>query len=173
MKIYFNELQGETGKELSINEREAQAKKELVKSLLLRDPYDREVGFITQISAYYELASIRFQESICMRIESQLFKALKEELFDELEGGLQITDEKVHERCVQLLAEDSERKVHRVKLEEQKAALLAGRKCLLDLDRKCHDRSESHTANGTSVNCFDSFGNGSAYVNGDTEMGCA
>ncbi|KAF2192948.1 P-loop containing nucleoside triphosphate hydrolase protein, partial [Zopfia rhizophila CBS 207.26] len=175
MNIYFDELQGETGKELSTKEREAQAMKEPVKSLLSRDPYDREVDVIAQVRAYYELASIRFQESICMRIESQLFNTLGTDLFDELKGGLQITDEKgeFHERCVQLLAEDPEREVRRVKLEGRKAALLAGQKCLLDLDQKYHDRSTPHTANGTFMSGFDTFGNGSAYAHEDTEMDCA
>ena len=62
------------------------------KFALENDPYTQEVHVVAQVRAYYELASMRFYDAICLPIEAELFEELSENLFDHLYDGLRITD---------------------------------------------------------------------------------
>jgi hypothetical protein len=90
--IYFEIMEKNTGKVVAEPKQKEDAKKEPLKSKIANDPYSREVDVIAEVRAYYQLSSIRFHESICMRLESQLFKALSDKTFEvHLREGLQIT----------------------------------------------------------------------------------
>ncbi|KAF2728408.1 P-loop containing nucleoside triphosphate hydrolase protein [Polyplosphaeria fusca] len=127
------------------------AKKEHLKSTLTNDPYAQEVEVIAKIHSYYDCASIRFHEAICMRIESKLFRRLSENLLPELKEALELTDDKVYQRCVQLLAEDSGRETRRRDLVQQREVLLAGQKLLDNLDEKYKDEGSFALFNGGTV----------------------
>lgn len=71
----------------------AELDKPHMQAALAKDPYSQEIEVIAQIRSYYELASIRFHDSICMRVESKLFRQLSENLLTELKEGLRLTDE--------------------------------------------------------------------------------
>ncbi|KAF2472329.1 P-loop containing nucleoside triphosphate hydrolase protein [Lindgomyces ingoldianus] len=167
---YFELLEAQTGKELSKTDQENQGKKEPLRALLAQDPYSQEVEVLAQVRAYYELASIRFHESICMRVEAQLFRRLSKDLFEHLKNDLDITGEDVHERCVQLLADDPKREARRQELEQNKATLLAGRQCLNLLYEKYADASPLNLSNGINMNGDGVGANGdSVGANGDVD----
>jgi hypothetical protein len=91
LRIYFDELDANTGKTTTPAERENKAKKdEHIKSLINQEPYAVELGVVAKITSYYQLASRRFHDSICMRIESKFFDWLKNHLLDGLSQGLDI-----------------------------------------------------------------------------------
>lgn len=180
--IYFKLLKEHNGKDISPKEREAQAKKDPLKTKLAEDPYAQEVLVIAQVRSYYELASIRFREAICMRIESRLFKTLSDDLLKELKDGLDIVDENgmflpllakdntnktaAHKRCVQLLADDPQREARRQELERKKADLLAGQKCLDNLFNK-YKNDAIFNPNGNELYMHDV---GNPGEDGDQEM---
>ncbi|KAF2870258.1 P-loop containing nucleoside triphosphate hydrolase protein [Massariosphaeria phaeospora] len=137
--IYFKLLEARNGKALLQKERNKELDREPLKSLLATDPYEKEVQVIAQVRAYYELAVLRFHESICMRVESQLFKQLSDNLAEQLRDELRINDHNVHSRCVELLAEDAGREAKRQQLERDKANLLAGQMIVEDLKAKYKD----------------------------------
>jgi hypothetical protein len=64
----------------------------------------------------------------------------------------------VYERCVHLLAEDTEREARRRNLEDQKSRLLAGRKRLDALAEKYQRGVSPSTANGLSAQASGSLG---------------
>jgi hypothetical protein len=148
-QIYFAELEEKTGREVSARDQETQAKKEPLKSLLGKEPYERELDAIANIRAYYELAAIRFNEVICMRIESQLFRPIGELLRGQLQARLQLLGDgnTVQNRCVELLAEDSEREERRRELEDQKARLIAGQDRLIALKERFRHAAPSMETN--------------------------
>jgi hypothetical protein len=91
-RVWQDMKQEELGRDLKPVEK-TEADREPTRALLAKDPYEQEVGVVAQVRAYYELAAIRFHDSICMRVESKLFRALGESLLTELKEGLQLTDE--------------------------------------------------------------------------------
>jgi hypothetical protein len=94
-KIYFNELEQATGKNLSGNEKNLKIQKDqALRSKLTHEPYAKEVDFVAKVASYYNIASHRLHDNICMRIESKFFKFLRSKLYEELASGLEIWGEK-------------------------------------------------------------------------------
>ena len=91
VKRYFEEMSQETQREYSDNDRQSQLKKDaLLRQYLEKEPYERELDVVAQVSAYYRMASKRFHDSICMRIESTMFRRLRKDLNEELVSQLAI-----------------------------------------------------------------------------------
>jgi hypothetical protein len=61
-------------------------------ALINAEPYTIEIELIADITTYYEIAARRFHDAVCMRIESKFFKQLREELRNELDGRLGLSD---------------------------------------------------------------------------------
>ncbi|EMC99704.1 hypothetical protein BAUCODRAFT_119274 [Baudoinia panamericana UAMH 10762] len=82
------------------------------------DEYNRELGAIARLLAYYDLASARMLDTIAVHLEFGLINSLPGRLRDGLRTELRITEE---QHCLQLLAEDPARERVRLSLlEEQK-----------------------------------------------------
>jgi hypothetical protein len=79
------------------DQRRTLAKKEPHKSILAaamdKEPYSQEVDVIAQIRAYYELARVRFHDTICMRVEAHLFAQFSENLLHHLLDDLGLDDQ--------------------------------------------------------------------------------
>ncbi|KAF2201925.1 P-loop containing nucleoside triphosphate hydrolase protein [Delitschia confertaspora ATCC 74209] len=150
MKMYFKGMEETTGKQLSQIERERHVRKdEALKKLLNAEPYEREIDVMATICAYYDMASGRLHDAICMRVESKIFKTLRVSLQEELSSGLEIYGENAHDKCIELLAEDVGRERVRQFLEERKSKLLEGEKLLNELNEKYKGEDSSSTT-GTS-----------------------
>jgi hypothetical protein len=91
--LYFTMLEQQTHKAVSQNDRESQAKKDPIKTIIENDPYREVLSVIAQVRAYYVVASYRFRMGIAMRVESQLFKGLRDTLWTKLNDGLGLGDE--------------------------------------------------------------------------------
>jgi hypothetical protein len=151
MKQYFDELDAATGKTTTKNERELRAQKDKqIHSILSKEPYAVELGVVAKITSYYTIASRRFHDSVCMRIESKFFDMLKTSLMSELTTGLETGGERGkwnllvdihyganqhtgHSNCVRLLAENTVRGARRRELLRAKESLLKGQQLLDDL----------------------------------------
>lgn len=140
-------------------------------TLLKDEPYPRELDTMISVRSYYQAASVRLHDSICMRIHSKLFTALRDTLQEELTSGLEIYGEEctsrfeetteqptdsysTHDKCVQLLAEDAQREQRRRGLEDRKAKLLEGERLLNELKEK-YDGEEGGPATTPDVDMLD------------------
>jgi hypothetical protein len=87
-KVYWDLLD----ESMDADQREISAKKEPHKSILAatkdKELYSKEVDVIAQVRAYYELARIRFHDTICMRVEAHLFNQFSNDLFSHLSDDL-------------------------------------------------------------------------------------
>lgn len=92
-KLYIKEAEEHIGRELSQNEQDKVRKDDHKMSLIKEEPYANEIDLIADITSYYNLASRRLHDKICMRIESKFFKQLRTQLRKELEDGLNIYHE--------------------------------------------------------------------------------
>ncbi|ORY10975.1 P-loop containing nucleoside triphosphate hydrolase protein [Clohesyomyces aquaticus] len=145
MNLYFDELDKATNKETSKAERLARVKREAeLRKLLSKEPYTNEIEVVAKITSYYLIASRRFHDSICMRIESKFFKLLRTQLRNELASKLRIFDEDGHSTCMRLLAEPAERQAKRQELENARAALLKGQAHLDDLAARYAEEPSAH-----------------------------
>jgi hypothetical protein len=68
-------------------------KEEQSMAIIRSEPYAAEIDVIADMRAYYGLAARRFHDSVCMRVESNFFKQLREELRNELDARLGISNE--------------------------------------------------------------------------------
>ncbi|KAJ4377960.1 hypothetical protein N0V83_000790 [Neocucurbitaria cava] len=137
LNMYRRERTQNTGKPVTPQEEERIKKDEKIMSVLNREPYDVELRLIAQISSYYTIASRRFHDAVCMRIESKFFKQLRLNLREELENGLGINDgSEGHQNAIRLLAEPPERQKCREELTSMRNALLQGQQILKDLQEK-------------------------------------
>jgi hypothetical protein len=97
-KVYWDLLD----ESMDADQREISAKKEPHKSILAatkdKELYSKEVDVIAQVRAYYELARIRFHDTICMRVEAHLFNQFSNDLFSHLSDdlGLESQNGKCH-----------------------------------------------------------------------------
>lgn len=96
LRVYFAELEAATNpnRPASQAEKEAKVKRDAaLMKLLQEEPYRREVDTMISVRSYYQAASVRLHDSICMRVNSKLFKALRDSLQEELTSGLDIYGE--------------------------------------------------------------------------------
>ncbi|OCK79986.1 hypothetical protein K432DRAFT_393431 [Lepidopterella palustris CBS 459.81] len=139
-------------KPLSQAERERMLKDPVLREKFKNDPYHREVEVMAKIRGYYKIASTRFYDNICLSLQAKLFRKLRTALHEELTSGLKVYEGDGRERCIQLLAEDGERRQQRFALMNRRKALLEGQKCLDELDRKYQEGpvNSSDVSNGSS-----------------------
>jgi hypothetical protein len=83
-KVYWDLID----ESMDADQKEISAKKEPHKSILAAtkdtELYPKEVDVIAQVRAYYELARIRFHDTICMRVEAHLFNKFSNSLLSHL-----------------------------------------------------------------------------------------
>ncbi|KAF2275396.1 P-loop containing nucleoside triphosphate hydrolase protein [Westerdykella ornata] len=139
-KNYFDEWDSIYGKTTTPNEREKLSQKAEHRDIIVQEPYELELGVASKIISYYNIASRRFHDSICMRVESKLFKALRTTLFGELVEAL-TAGPQGHENCIRLLADDPDRELRRRELIRIKDSLLRGLQELDKLQGKYNDPS--------------------------------
>ncbi|PSN75174.1 hypothetical protein BS50DRAFT_34096 [Corynespora cassiicola Philippines] len=133
----FSEMEASRGRVMNEDSRESLLRKEpQIQNVLLGEPYSVELDLVAKISAYYGIASRRFHDSVCMRVESKLFKFLRMQLKDELQSRLKIFEVNGRDICIELLAESPDRFHQRRKLEDEKQRLLDGQKTLNELQQK-------------------------------------
>ncbi|KAF2010689.1 P-loop containing nucleoside triphosphate hydrolase protein [Aaosphaeria arxii CBS 175.79] len=77
-KVYQNEYDALFGKKMTA------AEQEKAKIAARQEPYKVEVEMVAMITSYYMMASCRFVDSVCMRVESKFFKFLKTQLGEEM-----------------------------------------------------------------------------------------
>lgn len=116
------------------------SKDETKSAVINKDPYEFEVSVLARITSYYTVAARRFHDSICMRVESKLFKRLRENLYKDLELALGTRGAGGSQRAVDLFAESSQRAELRKSLHAQRDALLQGQQHLDALKTK-HGRN--------------------------------
>jgi hypothetical protein len=92
-KIYKDERELRTDRPMTTSEQDKARRDEKIMAVLKEEPYSVELDVVSQITTYYMMATRRFHDSICMRIESKFFKQLRTQLRGELESGLEIHDE--------------------------------------------------------------------------------
>ncbi|KAH7119777.1 interferon-induced GTP-binding protein Mx [Dendryphion nanum] len=141
------------------------AEKARIHAITSQEPYPLALGTAATVTAYYMIASQRFQDAVCMRIESKLFKRLKDNLREELESTLKIFDVPDGlENAVLLLAQPAYREAERRELIEYKNALLQGQRHLDDLKDKYgyafEVGNEGNNANGEDIRMEDEPLNG-------------
>ena len=102
------------------------------KDNLVEEKFKAELEMLVQVLVYYDLASVRMLENFTTHIECGLLHAMKTQLCMRLRTELCTNDE---EYCAQLLAEDPEREVMRIKLLTEKDKL---EKALEDLQNLPH-----------------------------------
>lgn len=178
-KIYFKSMAEKITREVTQADKDKVRKDERKMSVLMMEPYEREVDVIATMTSYYLMASRRFHDAVCMRIKSDLFKNVRKRLRDELELGLGIRDEHqgMHDNrsmpsyansipgsqnAMRLLAEPLHRQARRNELRNTRQALLEGQKYLNDMQQKPRDvlspsRSQTTTAHSAHL-IPDSFG---------------
>jgi hypothetical protein len=90
---YFDKLDKINGKPTTSEQRERKriTDVEAIKKSLGSDPFTREVNVMAKIRAYYKIASTRFVDIICQAVEAELFLKLRDNLQEELEDGLHLT----------------------------------------------------------------------------------
>ncbi|KAF2269616.1 hypothetical protein CC78DRAFT_236102 [Lojkania enalia] len=143
-KTYFDEYDRVNGKETTNSERDSKVQKdERLRGLLSKEPYAYEMGVVSKITSNYVIASRRFHDSVCMRIQCKFFKALRDDLYGELVSGLQIGGPKGYENCISLLVEKSSREGERKQLIKKKEALVKGQQCLSELEAKYENGRDS------------------------------
>ncbi|KAF2117059.1 P-loop containing nucleoside triphosphate hydrolase protein [Lophiotrema nucula] len=162
-KMYFTAMEQATNRTIDEN---AELRKDngRLRGVIAAEPYRHEIKFIADVTSYYNVASRRFHDAICMRVKHKVFKALRTELHGELESRLDIHGEHGHTNCVKLLAEPAHRLADRQKLLSQRQALLEGQKILDELEAKYGD------VNGIGSGMYDSSFGGPATPPTDEEM---
>lgn len=88
------------------------------------DPFKSEVGVMASVKGYYNVASVRFLESIVQGVQIEVLHNLITKLPEQLELGLEIKGEHAHEHCKELLAEDRNREIRRVSLKKERNNLI-------------------------------------------------
>lgn len=125
---------------------ERQRKDERVRTLINKEPYQKEIDVIARIVSYYELVTDRFHDSICMSIEGKFFKRLRTKLRDEMDDSLGIHDhENGTQAAMQLLEEPSHNANRRGELLAMKKALVEGQDLLDNLQAKHAFKSPNET----------------------------
>ena len=93
VNVYFKEFEHATGKQLSLVERHRKIQNDQnLRDKLNADPYHREVEVMAKIRGYYNIASLRFFDVICLSMQAKLFKLLRTQLLGELMIGLGMCD---------------------------------------------------------------------------------
>lgn len=92
-RVYVTEAGHHLGRELSQIEQDKVRKDTVKMSVIAHDPYADLIDLIAEVTSYYNLASRRLHDSICMRVESKFFKQLRTQLREEIETGLGIYDD--------------------------------------------------------------------------------
>ncbi|KAF2847444.1 dynamin family protein-like protein [Plenodomus tracheiphilus IPT5] len=135
--VFLLEAKRHLRREMTPSEQDRVRKDGAKMAVIAKEPYENVLNLITEVTAYYNIAVIRFHEKICMRIESKFFKQLRTQLREELETGLRIYDEDDGPTIAQrLLAESPEQERRRQELLTRKEALKKGLECLKDLRHK-------------------------------------
>ena len=90
LDLYLRDLKEALNRDLATTERERVKKDERKCEVLRKEPYEFEVNVVVRVTSYYTIASRRFHDSICMRIESKLFQSLRTKLQEDLIDNLAI-----------------------------------------------------------------------------------
>ncbi|KAJ5173236.1 Dynamin [Penicillium capsulatum] len=93
---------------------------ERVEAELGADPYAQEVEMVASSRAYYEVASSRFLDVICLIAEAKLRAKCRGDLITVVNSELRVN---CLERCIELMAEDPERQTRRIALSKERAKL--------------------------------------------------
>lgn len=133
---YFDELDASTGKPTPQSERLRKKNDLNFRNQLGPDPFSREVEAMSKIRGYYNIASMRYVDTVVMGIQAELFEKLKEDLREELEKVLGIREPDGQDTCARLLAEDPAREMRRRALRADKEKLVSALECLQQLDQK-------------------------------------
>ncbi|OCL10716.1 interferon-induced GTP-binding protein Mx [Glonium stellatum] len=146
VNVYFRELEEAIGKQLSLMERNRRMNTDLnLREIINTDPYHREVEVMAKIRGYYNIASLRFFDVVCLSMQLKLFKLLRTQLLGELMTGLGMCDGNSRDNCIRLLAEDSQRERRRIALKNKRQALIEGQACLDALGRKYQNAALSQS----------------------------
>ncbi|KAF2760379.1 hypothetical protein EJ05DRAFT_282772 [Pseudovirgaria hyperparasitica] len=138
---YFDKVESSTGKQVKLVDRERKIENDAaLRSQLGEDPDEVEVQLMAKVRGYYNIASSRFCDNVCMSVQGELFKALRTGLKEELLEGLNATDQNA---CIRLLAEDPEREARRQDLKQQRESLTKATQVLDSLTLKYRDDNQS------------------------------
>lgn len=151
--LYFDALDATTGKTTSKTERQRRTNDLNFRYTVLGpDPFAREVEAMSKIRGYYNIASMRYVDTVVMGIQAELFERMKEGLKDELINALGIFAEDNQDTCARLLAEDPAREMRRRGLKADREKLVAALDCLQELDQKYQGGTPTtvSSANGTN-----------------------
>jgi hypothetical protein len=93
LKRYQEEMANHYDRDLTPKELKEMEKDAEVMKRVREEPYPNSVfDVMADVAAYYDIASSRFHNAICMRVESKFFTQLREELQAELVSTLAIFD---------------------------------------------------------------------------------
>lgn len=172
LRVLATEARNHYERELSEAELSKFRKDEKKMTVVAQEPYKNEIDLVADIVSYYNIATRRLHDSICMRIESKFFKQLRTQLRDELESGLGIYDDKQGKfRLIQwyyrlsnlttgpqiaqrLLAESPDREKRRQELICQRDALLKGYDCLYELRQKYQGSLPANAVNEIDISNY-------------------
>ncbi|KAJ5595099.1 uncharacterized protein N7459_001307 [Penicillium hispanicum] len=84
------------------------------------DQFSQELEMMANSRGYYEVASSRFLDVVCLFAESRLRLKCRDELINAIDIGLNAKSE---DRCTALMAEDPEREARRISLTKEKEKL--------------------------------------------------
>ncbi|KAF2009559.1 hypothetical protein BU24DRAFT_444935 [Aaosphaeria arxii CBS 175.79] len=121
------------------------AEQEKAKIAARQEPYKVEIEAVAMITSYYMMASCRFVDSVCMRVQSKFFKFLKTQLHDEMISQMGILGDQGQQEAVRILEQPNDVQAKRNDLLNKKTLLLEGQQLLEDLRKK---HGVHPTANG-------------------------
>ncbi|KAI9835841.1 MAG: hypothetical protein M1819_001739 [Sarea resinae] len=122
---FLDQEEARAGKEMNPNERANKVNKmgEQILKQIGADPAHEEIHTMSVVLGYYNIASSRFVDSICLGIQGHLLVTFRNGILIKLIEGLGIMAPDAQERCAQLMAEDPQREIRRAQLKRERETL--------------------------------------------------